>query len=76
MQEAIYPGLLCKFQQVAEAKEALLKTGSHVLGEATKESPWGIGNILSDPDVLDQSAWTDSNIIGKVLAKIREELNR
>ena len=76
VQEAIYPGLLCKFQQVAEAKEALLKTGSRVLGEATKESPWGIGKILSDPDVLDQSAWTDSNIIGKVLAKIREELNR
>ena len=76
VEEAIYPGLLKKFQNVTEAKEALLKTGNRALGEATKESPWGVGKTLADPDVLDQSKWTDDNLIGRVLTKIRETLKR
>ena len=76
VEEAIYPGLLKKFQNVTEAKEALLKTGNRALGEATKESPWGVGKTLADPDVLDQSKWSDDNLIGRVLTKIRETLKR
>ena len=74
VEEAIFPGLLCKFQQVDKAKEALLKTANRALGEATTESPWGTGKRLADIDALNQSMWTDENKIGKVLSKIRDIL--
>ena len=54
VEETIYPGLLKKNQNVTEANEALFKTGNRTLGDATRESPLGVGKTLADTDGLVQ----------------------
>ena len=75
--EIIYPGILEKFKQNEAARNVLLNTGVKQLGEATVERFWGIGMRLSDRNVLDTKRWKrDENIVGKMLMKVRDELNR
>lgn len=63
-----------KFSAHEEAKEALLKTGRKILGEATTSRKWGIGKHISDPLVLDQTQWDGENLMGNVLMQIRSDL--
>jgi ribA/ribD-fused uncharacterized protein len=62
-----------KFSQNSHALEALLKTGNKVIGEASRDSFWGIGKALSDNGVLDRQ-WEGNNLLGVVLMEIREQL--
>ena len=72
--DILYPGLLARFEQNEHCKAALLGTGRRRLGEATTEAPWGTGKRLNDLDALDQSKWSDMNIIGDLLERIRNTL--
>jgi hypothetical protein len=74
--EVIYPVLLEKFKQNEGPRNILLNSGSKRLGEATEERYWGIGRKLSDPQVLNTAKWSDDNIVGTLLEKVRTELNR
>jgi predicted NAD-dependent protein-ADP-ribosyltransferase YbiA (DUF1768 family) len=72
----MYPVLLEKFKQNEGPRNILLNTGSRRLGEATTERYWGIGMKLSDPYVLNTSKWSNENIVGSMLERVRTELNR
>ncbi len=74
--EVMYPVLLEKFKQNEGPRNILLNTGSRRLGEATTERYWGIGMKLSDPYVLNTSKWSNENIVGSMLERVRTELNR
>ncbi len=63
-----------KFQQNPGIKQLLLSTGTKVIGEATKERPWGIGLRLTDPGILTKSQWTGDNIMGNAIMEVRENL--
>ena len=67
-------GNRAKFEQYPELKEALLKTGSSILAEASPEDRiWGIG--LDRDAALDMSPmkWPGQNLMGKILTELREE---
>ena len=70
----LLPGLKARFEQNPECLKALLKTGSRNIGEATTETPWGIGFRLSDPEALDTTKWHDKNLMGLILQEIRKRL--
>ena len=57
-QVIIYEGLLAKFSQNEELKTKLLSTGDAFLAEcAVKDSTWGIGLSMTDPNRFDRSKW-------------------
>ena len=58
-------GLLLKFTNDPLRKEALIKTGSRKLGEAS----------ASDKISLNTGAWIGQNVMGRLLEQIRVKLN-
>ncbi len=36
---------------------------------------WAIGKSLKDPDLNDPTTWNGSNYLGKILIKVRDQLN-
>lgn len=66
-----------KFQQNVPLADFLLDTYPRSLGEASKDSFWGIGLTLEDKDALDSGKWkAGGNLLGVTLKKIREELRK
>ncbi len=68
-------GLDQKFIQNEDLKDALLATGNKHLVKAGKDAVWGIG---LDEDVLFNlplSQWKGKNLLGKLLKKVRGDLN-
>jgi ribA/ribD-fused uncharacterized protein len=65
---------LAKFAQNSELLDTLLDTENKVIGEASRDSFWGIGKSLADADVLDNGKWTGDNLLGKVLMTVRDQL--
>jgi len=63
-----------KYHQNGQAREALLATGTRILGEASRDKTFGIGLALNDENVCDTSAWKGKNIMGKILTNIRDSL--
>lgn len=64
-----------KFSQNAEIRKKLLDTQNKTLVEASPyDKIWGIGMSFSDPNVLDSKKWKGSNLLGKALMKVRENL--
>ena len=55
------------------AREYLLSTGNKKIGEATRNSQWGTGLHISDPNVLDPNSWPGRNAVGELLMQIRED---
>lgn len=71
-QVTVYQGLLEKFSQNDELKDKLLKTGNSVLAEcAVKDTIWGIGLSMSDPDRLEMTKWKGKNLLGYTLMMVR-----
>lgn len=71
-QVTVYQGLLEKFSQNDELKGKLLKTGNSVLAEcAVKDTIWGIGLSMSDPDRLEMRKWKGKNLLGYTLMMVR-----
>lgn len=50
-------GLREKFKQNQFLLECLLSTRGLHIGEASKDTTWGTGFTLNDPDVLNHSKW-------------------
>ncbi len=68
-------GVKAKFLQNRELLEILLDTGNKVLAECSPfDKKWGIGIDIHDPDRFDTSKWKGSNLLGRVLMEVREEL--
>lgn len=69
-------GILQKFQQNSAAREFLIESGSRKIGEATLDAFWGIGMSLSDSRIFNFRLWSEHNLMGKILMKVRDTLNR
>lgn len=64
-----------KFAQNQDLAAALCKTKGKYLGEASRDTVWGIGMDLDDPDVLDLGKWSATgNLLGKTIMSVREEI--
>lgn len=69
-------GLRAKFTQNQHLGLFLKNTQSLQIGEASRDSRWGIGLDLNDPGVLDMTKWDPAgNLLGKCLMKIRKEIS-
>lgn len=74
-QVTVYQGLLEKFSQNDELKDKLLKTGNSVLAEcAVKDTIWGIGLSMRDPDRFEITKWKGKNLLGYTLMMVRERI--
>lgn len=77
VEEITLEGLRRKFSQNAHLKKYLCDTNDIYLGEASKNSRWGIGLELTDTNVLDHTKWnTEGNLLGRSLMKVREEFRQ
>ena len=71
----IYEGLIAKFSQNEELKQALLETKDAILAEcAVKDQIWGIGLSMTDPKRLDPKQWRGQNLLGYALMVVRGRL--
>lgn len=69
-------GLRAKFTQNQHLQTFLKNTRHLQIGEASKDTRWGIGLDLSDAAVLDTTKWDpEGNLLGKCLMKVRKELS-
>lgn len=74
-QIVVYQGLTEKFRQNGELKERLFRTGESVLAEcAVKDTIWGIGLSMKDPNRFDMAKWKGQNLLGYALMMVRERL--
>ena len=71
----IYKGLVEKFRQNDELREALLGTGDSILAEcAVQDKIWGIGLSMTDPNRGTIDQWKGQNLLGYALMLVRDEL--
>ncbi len=76
-QVIIYKGLLEKFRQNEDLRQALLDTGIDILAEcAVKDRIWGIGLSMTDDQRNDINAWKGQNLLGYSLMLVRDELRK
>ena len=74
-ERVVYDALLAKFSQNEDLKKLLLDTGDSILAEcAVKDTIWGIGLSMTNPNRFDKSKWKGKNLLGKALMKVREKL--
>lgn len=67
-------GIREKFKQNQYLFDILISTRGLQLGEASRDTTWGIGMTLTDPQVLDHTKWhPKGNLLGRTLMKVREE---
>ena len=72
-EELCYEGIKQKFEQNPHLKEVLLDTGNKTLVEACRDSVWGTGKTLTDPDCLTTTEWQGGvGILGNILMKVRD----
>jgi len=70
-------GARAKFQQNEALMLKLLRTGQKVIAEASpSDRVFGIGLAPSDPLAQDPSNWKGTNLLGKALMSVRDELRR
>ena len=67
-------GCVAKFSQNPELRQNLMETGNKLIAEASTDKTWGTGESLNSPGVLQKSSWTGSNLLGKVLMAVRDQL--
>lgn len=74
-QIVVYEGLLAKFSQNNELRKLLKDTGNAILAEcAVKDTIWGIGLSMKDPNRFDRSKWKGQNLLGYSLMMVRDKL--
>lgn len=70
-------GARAKFQQNEALMLKLLRTGQKVIAEASpSDRVFGIGLAPSDPLAQDPSNWKGTNLLGKALMSVRDELRQ
>lgn len=68
---------MAKFGQNPQLREFLLKTGDHVLVEASPvDRIWGTGIAADDPRADQPAAWTGLNLLGYALMEVRARLRQ
>lgn len=68
-------GIRAKFLQNPDIAEILLSTHYAVLAECSKnDDQWGIGIDINDERRFDPSNWKGTNLLGRILMEIRQEL--
>ena len=68
-------GLAAKFTQNSDLNQFLRQTGDKLLIEANPtDYYWGAGLSLQDKDIWNPSKWKGKNVLGTLLAQVREEL--
>ena len=73
--DLVYVGSYCKFTQSNEHNDALMKTGSTTLVEASPyDKVWGIGLSEYSPLALRRETWEGKNWLGEVVTQVREDL--
>lgn len=71
----ILNALRAKFTQNPLLKDLLLSSRPLQIGEASKDTFWGVGLTLENQNVLDTSKWPrEGNLLGRSLMALREEL--
>ena len=74
-QIVVFTGVLAKFTQNDDLKAQLAATKGSVLAEsAVRDTIWGIGLSMKDPDRLDIGKWKGQNLLGYALMMVRERL--
>ena len=74
-EEIVYKGVLEKFRQNPELSAQLKETGEDVIAEcAVKDRIWGIGLSMKDEDRFCMDRWKGQNLLGKILMRVREEI--
>lgn len=67
--------LRAKFNQNKTSRDYLCSTKDKQLGEASKNSCWGVGMALENQQITDITKWnTEGNLLGKILMTLRDEL--
>lgn len=73
--EIVYRGNLAKFTQNQGAARQLKATGESMLVEANpRDWIWGVGLHIDDPKTHDPAEWRGTNLLGRVLTRVRGEL--
>lgn len=74
-QIVVFTGLLAKFTQNDDLKAQLTATGNAVLAEcAVRDTIWGIGLSMKDPNRFHAEKWRGQNLLGYALMMVRERL--
>lgn len=74
-QIVVYEGLLAKFSQNDHLKRLLKETGNAILAEcAVRDTIWGIGLSMNDPNRFDRNKWKGQNLLGFALMMVRDKL--
>lgn len=73
--DIILPAIRAKFQQNEQLANFLIETFPLAIGEASRNSMWGIGMQLEHKDVLDSRKWEKhGNLLGNTLVQVRAEM--
>lgn len=71
----VYEGNLAKFRNNSGAARQLLATGDAMLVEANpRDWIWGAGLSIDDPAVHSPAEWKGSNLLGRILTKVKNEI--
>lgn len=74
--EYMLKALRAKFNEKT-MKEALLDTGNKILVEGSPvDKVWGVGLNYNDERILDKSNWNGTNLLGKALMEVRDEIRK
>ncbi|MBX7495428.1 NADAR family protein [Qipengyuania sp. 6B39] len=74
--EVVYNGNKAKFSQNPGAARQLLQTAPAMLVEANvRDWIWGVGLSLDDPKTKQPNEWRGTNLLGRILTKVRSELD-
>ena len=69
-------GILEKFTQNPTLNKVLQNTGNKTIAESCYDWVWGTGVHLHSPDALNTDQWIGENIMGRILAIVRETLQK
>lgn len=73
--QIILPAKRAKFQQNEHLAKFLKDSHPLAIGEASRDSLWGVGMSLEHTGVLDTTKWEmNGNLLGNTLAQVRAEL--
>lgn len=73
--DAMYAAVKAKFESDRVLAKQLMETDTKTLVEASPvDIIWGVGIHEKDDAILDESNWKGQNLLGKVLMKVRTEL--
>ena len=70
-----YYGISEKFKQNINLRRILLQTGEKTLVESSYDRTWGSGIQLNTANALSKETWSGTNLLGKILMDIRDDIN-